>query len=250
MKHLSILNVVMMVSLLFLAAACATLDSSSMETAKTLPKWKIKAIAYVGDQLAIHRMIYENELYPDEENEADPVSSSMGMRVGVGLSSRSEFDLSFCTANIYNLKGAFKYRLNDDDETWQYALMPGVWHSMGYSDFSLAMNDYSPPNEAGFWNTGFELPFLVTVSPAEYFDATGSAKLALNHISYKQVDEDGIVDEGTFTSLITALTVTPRLHYKKFVFMPEIGLYAYPAKEGNFRLQPVWHIGLGVDWGD
>lgn len=236
--------------LLLLTTACATLDSSSMETAKTLPKGKIKAIAFAGSQLSTHRMIYQDQLYPEEEYEARPTYLAAGMRVGIGVSDRSELDLSFCTANLYNLKGAFKYRLNDDDETWQYALMPGAWHSMGYSEFNYPMNDYSPPNEAGFWNTGFELPFLVTVSPADYFSATGSAKLALGHIRYKQVDEDGIVDQGNYTSLITALTLTPQLHYKRFVFMPEVGVYAYPAKEGNFRLQPVWHVGFGMDWGN
>ncbi|HRY83537.1 MAG TPA: hypothetical protein P5533_02770 [Candidatus Cloacimonadota bacterium] len=250
MKHLIILNLFLLLALLFLASACATLDSSSMETAKTLPKGELKAIGYVGSQLSTHRMIYTDQLYPEDENEAEPTHLAMGMKLGVGVSNRAELDLSFCTANLYNLKGAFKYRLSDYDKTWQYALMPGAWHSMGYSEFNYPMNDYSPPNEAGFWNTGFELPFLVTVSPADYFSATGSAKLALNHIRYKQVDEDGIVDQGDYTSLITALTLTPQLRYKRFVFMPEVGVYAYPAKEGNFRLQPVWHVGLGMDWGD
>lgn len=250
MKHINILSLILLGLVLLLGAGCATLDSSSMETAKTLPNGKLKVIAYGGQQLSTHRMIYEFQLPPEDINAEDALNFAMGVKVGLGLSDRTEADLSICTANLYNIKAAFKYRLSDDDEMWQYALMPGLYHSMGYSAFNFPMSDTSAPNEAGFWNTGFEVPILVTLVPAEYFNLTGNAKLAINHIKYKQVNEDGIVDEGAYTSLITALTITPQLRYKRFVFMPEIGVYAYPAKEGKFQLQPVWHLGLGMDWGD
>lgn len=232
---------------LLMGAGCAVIDSSNLETANNLRKGQFKAIAYVSEQATVHRMIYANQLAPNNDEESDKTSTTIGIKLGMGLSNKTEVDLSVAGPFTFNAKAAVKNRLSPDDAWIQIAVMPGIQYGKGIDDVSFWTDEYY----ADYTSMGLDLPLLLSHKFSKCFSTTACLKTSVYHIKFKKIDNcsDAVMEQGTFDTLISGVSFTPRLKVWKFVLLPEAGIYYYKTRYDKDVFQPAYHLGIGFDTG-
>ncbi len=251
MKRSSFFTAISLTINLLALTGCAVIDSTSLESAVPLQPGKVKVITYLGAGLDQNRMVYTPGLAEDEDNQTTGnTQASLGLKLGLGITQGLEIDIS-ALANSSDLGKVSVKMLVIQDSTKAFSIMPGIYRYSG--EGPLEFNPGGPEYifRGKYKSTGAELPFLFTVSNSKNTSATFCAKIGYNHLDYSRKDNAGIIiDDGYYDSIYTGLLATFRLKVWKFVFLPEIGAYAYPVKRGVFTIQPVLNFGLGMDFND
>lgn len=234
---------------MILGTGCAVIDSSVLDSAVPLEPGKFKAISYLGGGLDQNRMIYSTNLPDGEYNQTSAnVRGVSGLKFGLGITRGTELDLSSIVEEKLSGKLALKVLLHRDS-TLSISMMPGVYRYAGFAPGEFNPGGSDLPFSGNYDSRGVELPLLITYPNTAKSSITLCAKIAYNRLQYdRHSNHDANTDIGTYNALISGLIASFRVKAWYFLILPEIGVYAYPVKNGKYNLMPILNLGVGIDF--
>lgn len=237
-----------LLALLLCLSACASIDGSLMDTAETLPKGHLRVSGYETTAIPAYNFITDHQNDPGNPDSEDKIYSvaALGLKLNYGLMENYELVISTdISIALNNAKLGLKYSLNRPDETFRMAIMPSVYFSNG-GDEGLIDPGGGNGENMDYRVRGVELPLLVTYRVG-VFAVTLSPRISYNRISYRRTGEDR--DWDVYESYMAGLVASPSFKLKILtITIPELGVYFYPVKDGDFQVQPALTFGLGLEF--
>lgn len=230
---------------------CATVDVSLLEKAKTVPEGSIEITAYTSSNLLAHHFLEEQFNGSDEEgDQSDEQVSSPGLKVDYGLSDNVEIMLSSNLSNPFqNGKIGLKYRFDDGSSNLSYALLSNFYYSRGESQANLIDSEHSVLDEVNYLVTGINLGIIFSYEADNSFALTLSPQISHNRFAYRTGDMTANEPRSVYESFMGGLVLSPSLKFgRAFIVCPELGVFAYPLKDGQMQIQPTLSYSIGLEF--
>ncbi|HOH46430.1 MAG TPA: hypothetical protein PLX59_01205 [Candidatus Cloacimonadota bacterium] len=239
----------LLLSLLLFLGACATIDSSMLETAETLPQGKIRITGYTTSALMIHSMFsdYLNDPDNPDPQESDGTASTPGLKLNYGLLDHAELSFSSnLSSPMNNGRLSLKYALNQPVEKFRFAIMPSIYYNSG--EDGMETNPGGTSEYRMLYKVlGGELPLLITYRREDVFAITLCPKIAYNRFLYRRAG--GNSNWETYESYLAGLVASPSFKFGIVtITAPELGIFYYPVKEGDYHIQPTLTFGVGLEF--
>jgi len=249
---------------LFYLAACAVLNTSNLDSARTLEKDRYGWMLAYSNAIDMNRMVYtpyeDNEIFNGVHAQDDPM---MHLRFSKGMSEATELQLSAAFPFSFMAKVAIKRRLSAEDQKVMLAVKPAVSFSRGSKPMWINFpdDDVEDIEDWTYTNLSGEISLLITldhellinipkaIEDSPRISITLVPKLIYSNLLYIRATDEDPVDSGTYRSFIPALAITPELRWRNLVLRPEIAGSLVRVKEGKTTLLGSFNCSAGVEFG-
>lgn len=261
---MKICKYVALLCILVLMTACAVLDTTNFDTARSLGENRYEWMIGHGKAIDMNRMVYTP--YEDDEtfNGVQAQDDHMvNVRYNRGLSASTDLQFSTTLPTTFSAKVAFKKRLNAEDQKVMLAVKPAVFFATGSKPrmINLWGDETDPGEDWTYANLGGEISLYITLSH-EFLTNTSGAntdkprismtlapKLMFSSLSYKRATDEDPIDRGTYRSLIPVVSVTPELRWRGISLRPELTGYMVKVKNGKTTLLGSVNYGIAMEYG-
>lgn len=229
------LRLLALTAALALSAGCAMLDISTLDTAIPLERGQIEVSAWESSGVEL-----DESLWNANVSELG-VSATSGVTFSYGIADRGELSARLYTSgDKLGTKLSLKYLIGQDGKNY-FALIPGgniVYYYDVEDDLDKRGKLY-----------GTELQILYT--HRENRNIAWTAALRGNFSRYLEEfsDSDDIVAEnGPYNIFHYGVRGNLELGLSSFKLLPEIGVELFPVTAGEYRLAPIFGLGLSKEF--
>lgn len=222
-------------TVLALSAGCAMLDISTLDTAIPLERGQIEVSAWESSGVELDESLW------DASVSELGISATTGLTFSVGIVDRGELSARLYTSgDKLGTKLSLKYLMGQDGKNY-FALIPG-----GNLVYYYGLEDDLDKRGKLY---GTELQILYT--HRENRNVAWTAALRGNFSRYLEEfsDSDDIVAEnGPYNIFHYGIRGNLELGLSSFKLLPEIGVELFPVSMGEYRLAPIFGVGLSKEF--